>query len=44
MLVHNAEYETSYGKSSEKLNWDAMVLVERENKGLSILSDIRFKK
>ena len=30
--------ETSYGKSSEKLNWDAIV-----KPGLSILSDIWFK-
>ena len=43
MLVHNAEYETSYGKSSEKLNWDAIVSKKGETEGLSILSDIRFK-
>ena len=34
--------ETSYGKSSEKLNW-TQLLVRKVKPGLSILSDIRFK-
>ena len=32
VLVHNAEYETSYGKSSEKLNWDAIVSKKGETR------------
>lgn len=32
VLVHNAEYETSYGKSSGKLNWDAIVSKKGETR------------